>query len=529
MSKQAPNTRSTEAECAGAGTPEAGEVHRQTALRAGRACYQDAYAPGAPLPKQPAGAGEVAPDAKDLVAKAQKFLADANVSSQEKLGTIDTLAKAGVTSIQVPDQDGTMRTYTIKEGSIGKKHMVHLFSNDADGKAHTVLRAYTLDDGVMHPEYDSERKNLDFNGTWWSQNMSGTAFSPKAGQQSGESASEAAAHSLPRPGASHALLPGFDMQPQPVPSPATRAAAPELPHPASPDSVPQISPIWKPFIAPRRVPDAGAVSQWSDSPSMPPAPPEPLAPPESHPVAPSLRADAQLPGSVYRPDAAISIPAGGKVPLDTNFPAIHQKNVQRAARGADVVIYGDSFTQLLGNDNHREMTSRIIGADVAALGVTLDTAAQLRSRIDNGEANFPAEHKPGVAVVMIGTNDVGKGEGIDTEKIAHDIERTAAEAHNRLPGTKVLVLGILPRAETYPNASAINSEIRDINGMVQQWVSQNSGLGFAYADPGKDFLPGGRAVAPKELMQADGWHPSLVGIELLQRGISRALKMKAGS
>jgi lysophospholipase L1-like esterase len=75
------------------------------------------------------------------------------------------------------------------------------------------------------------------------------------------------------------------------------------------------------------------------------------------------------------------------------------------------------------------------------LGFSGDTTAHVLWRVDHGEVD--GIH-PKVAVLLIGTNNTSQFNNHTAEQTEAGIDAVVSELENRLPGTKILLLGILP-------------------------------------------------------------------------------------
>lgn len=113
----------------------------------------------------------------------------------------------------------------------------------------------------------------------------------------------------------------------------------------------------------------------------------------------------------------------------------------------ELVFYGDSITQdyeRAGPEpwrNFRPVWDRFYGDRHAVnLGFKGDTTAHLLWRLQHGEADGIA---PKVAVVLIGANNLGRLHW-SAEATLAGIDADVAAIRRRLPGTKILLLGILP-------------------------------------------------------------------------------------
>jgi lysophospholipase L1-like esterase len=113
----------------------------------------------------------------------------------------------------------------------------------------------------------------------------------------------------------------------------------------------------------------------------------------------------------------------------------------------DLVWYGDSITQYwesTGPENWRDFAPvwqhYYGGRHALNLGFMGDTTAHLLWRIENGEA---AGIHPKAAIVLIGANNFGRLHWPAPETEA-GIVKIVDELRMRLPGTKILVVGVLP-------------------------------------------------------------------------------------
>lgn len=127
-----------------------------------------------------------------------------------------------------------------------------------------------------------------------------------------------------------------------------------------------------------------------------------------------------------------------------------------------VVFYGDSNVERmlrgsrLPDANLKAIWTHYYGSRNALnLGYGGDTTGNLRWRIEHGEATGIA---PKLAVVMIGTNDLVRGQA--SQSTAKAIAETIAALRQRLSATTILLLGILPshgRPDVTARANAVNT------------------------------------------------------------------------
>ena len=141
------------------------------------------------------------------------------------------------------------------------------------------------------------------------------------------------------------------------------------------------------------------------------------------------------------------------------------------ARPPRLVFLGDSITQqweMSGPPTWRDFTPvwEYYYGDRAALnlGFSGDDCSNLLWRIEHDEVEGMA---PAVAVVLIGTNDLGRMGATATE-IFSDIETILDALRQRLPTTRMLLLGLLPSARGRAVATmtqAVNRRLATIAGV----------------------------------------------------------------
>lgn len=153
----------------------------------------------------------------------------------------------------------------------------------------------------------------------------------------------------------------------------------------------------------------------------------------------------------------------------------HDELVAKARRGApDVAFYGDSITQGLQlNPNFK--TS--FGGRTENFGIGGDTNQNLLYRLKNGEANF-GRSQPETAVLLIGTNNIGSQ---TPDKIAAGILANAREMTIRMPGTEIVVMGILPRG--FSANDPLRRQVNAVNETVRRQLEGVPGVKFVDIGP----------------------------------------------
>ncbi|MGE0480967.1 MAG: GDSL-type esterase/lipase family protein [Phycisphaerae bacterium] len=209
----------------------------------------------------------------------------------------------------------------------------------------------------------------------------------------------------------------------------------------------------------------------------------------------------------------------------------HEALCERArAADAALVFIGDSITQGWETAG-KDVWGRFYDQRGACnLGISGDRTQHVLWRLDHGAldawappadvaATRPARQAPKLAVLMIGTNN-SNGTDNTPGEIADGITAIVGQLRARLPGTRVLVLGIFPRGEK-PNPQ------REKNADASARVAKLAdGKMVHYLDIGRKFLdPDG--VLEKDIMP-DLLHLSPRGYEIWAEAIEPTVKELLG-
>lgn len=165
----------------------------------------------------------------------------------------------------------------------------------------------------------------------------------------------------------------------------------------------------------------------------------------------------------------------------------------------ELVFFGDSITARWENGILQAHWSK---HHPAAFGIGGDRTQQLLWRIQQGELKGM---KPKALVLLIGTNNL---EADSPEAIATGIRQVITELKRALPGTRIIVMGILPRGQSANDP--YRARIDQVNAIISRY---DDGRRVRYIDPGSSLLmPDGsisRAIMPDYL------HLSPLGYEML--------------
>lgn len=189
-------------------------------------------------------------------------------------------------------------------------------------------------------------------------------------------------------------------------------------------------------------------------------------------------------------------PATKPGPRDPGWIKRHEGFVDIAKKGdVDVLFLGDSITDAWRGFDEKNSRGgkRIFDKEFAPLkaanfGIGGDQTQHVLWRLQNGELDGI---EPKVVMLMIGTNNMG---GHSAEQIAEGVTAIVKEIQKKSPKTKVLLLGIFPRAN---KPGPIRDKIKECNMIFAKL--DDGGKTVKYLDIGGKFLePDG--TLPPEIM-----------------------------
>ncbi|QJW97779.1 GDSL-type esterase/lipase family protein [Frigoriglobus tundricola] len=156
----------------------------------------------------------------------------------------------------------------------------------------------------------------------------------------------------------------------------------------------------------------------------------------------------------------------------------HKKFLEIVEKGeGDVIFLGDSITH--GWEGQKKIWDAAFGASKPVnLGIGGDQTGHVLWRITEGKEIDPL--KPKLAVIMIGTNNMGAH---TAEQIAGGVRTIVETLQKQKPDIKILVLGIFPRSPRA--ADAVRDKIKYANTFLAKLAD---GKQVFYKDIGDKFL-----------------------------------------
>ncbi|HEY7087557.1 MAG TPA: GDSL-type esterase/lipase family protein [Tepidisphaeraceae bacterium] len=196
----------------------------------------------------------------------------------------------------------------------------------------------------------------------------------------------------------------------------------------------------------------------------------------------------------------------------------HDRFLQEIKDHPDIglLFIGDSITDFWRNRG-AEVWKRFEAYKPADFGISGDETQWVIWRLQNGE--LEGIH-PKVVVIMIGTNNIGHYTDERPEWAAAGVKKIVEIVREKLPNSKILLLGVFPRdgkdSDHRKKVTAINEIISELH----------DGEHVVYLDIGAKFLDSNGEL-PKEVMP-DKLHPTTQGYEIwydaMQETLDRMMK-----
>lgn len=178
----------------------------------------------------------------------------------------------------------------------------------------------------------------------------------------------------------------------------------------------------------------------------------------------------------------------------------------------DIVFIGDSITQGWEGGGKNVWAKYYGNRKCLNFGVGGDRTQHVLWRFEQGQLDGI---KPKAAVLMIGTNNSNGQDNTESE-ILEGIQQIVKQIRERLPNTKILVLGIFPRSQ---NFSAQRGKILQINQALARIAGDKM---VFYVDFGSQLIESDGTIS-KSIMP-DSLHLSEQGYEIWARAIEPKLK-----
>jgi beta-glucosidase len=204
------------------------------------------------------------------------------------------------------------------------------------------------------------------------------------------------------------------------------------------------------------------------------------------------------------------------VPRSGGWMKRHDSFNQRVAKGkVDLVLIGDSITHGWEGSGKNVWEKFYGKRNAVNLGIGGDRTQHVIWRLDNGNVKGIS---PKAAVVMIGTNNSGNN---SPEEIADGLAAITKQLREKLPKTKVLLLGIFPRGT---NKDDGRRQVNEKSNAIFKKLAD--GKDVHYLDIGDKFLESDGTLTRK--IMPDLLHLSVEGYTIWAESIEPTLKKLMG-
>lgn len=175
----------------------------------------------------------------------------------------------------------------------------------------------------------------------------------------------------------------------------------------------------------------------------------------------------------------------------------------REKKDIDIVFLGDSITQGWGGSGGETWKKFYEPLKAVNYGIGGDSTRQVLWRIQKGEVDGLS---PKLVVLKIGTNNLyGDHNAGSDDEIADGIKTIVSTLQTKLPKTKILLLGLLPRQNDF-----FSNRTKNINTMISKL---DNGKTIRFLDMSSAFQTEIGKVKP-ELYNADQLHLEAPGYEM---------------
>jgi len=183
----------------------------------------------------------------------------------------------------------------------------------------------------------------------------------------------------------------------------------------------------------------------------------------------------------------------------------------------DVVFIGDSITQNWEGPGKAVWAEYYTNRNCLNFGVGGDKTQHVLWRYEHGQLDGL---KPKVAVIMIGTNNSNKNKDGTEEcteaDILEGVQLIVKETRERLPDTKIILMGIFPRSA---NFSTQRGKILQVNEALAK-LDDNAHI--FYIDIGPQLIENDGTISKS--MMRDALHPGEHGYQIWAAAIEPRLK-----
>lgn len=183
----------------------------------------------------------------------------------------------------------------------------------------------------------------------------------------------------------------------------------------------------------------------------------------------------------------------------------HQTIISRMEKNPELILIGNSIFHSLDHESRQEVWEKYLDQYQAVnMGISGDRTENVIWRLQNGSLE---NIQPKVALVLIGTNNTDGNHYLNIstpEELAGGIWKICEIVEDKLPETKILIMGILPYGYKPNHRDNIN---KATNSLISNFPEKNPNI--HYTDIGDVYLDDEGKVKPD--LMPDYLHPNLEG------------------
>jgi len=214
-------------------------------------------------------------------------------------------------------------------------------------------------------------------------------------------------------------------------------------------------------------------------------------------------------------------PAIKPIPREAWWMSRHEaklKELAEAKGDIDLVFIGDSITHGWENSGKEIWAERYAPRKAFNIGYSGDRTEHVLWRLDQGELDGI---KPKLAVMMIGTNNIGHGSSTPEQTVI-GVKKILDVLGEKQPQMKVLLLAVFPRGAN--KADRLRQAVDKINEGLPALAD---GERVHFLDIGPKFLADDGETLPREIMP-DLLHPRAEGYKIWADAIEPSVKKLMG-
>ncbi|SDM71505.1 GDSL-type esterase/lipase family protein [Kriegella aquimaris] len=159
----------------------------------------------------------------------------------------------------------------------------------------------------------------------------------------------------------------------------------------------------------------------------------------------------------------------------------HQTILSRLGMKPELILVGNSIFHTLDNEDRKEVWTKYLNKyHTVNMGISGDRTENVIWRLQNGSLE---KVEPKVAIVLIGTNNTDGNHYMTVskpEQLAEGIWKICDIIGEKLPNTKILLMGILPYGYNPNHRNELN---KSTNELISKFPGRNTNITYIDISP----------------------------------------------